>query len=386
MAEVAFLPSGTEDSACSPHLSAGTDETRKPSVTRHGFLAPSRSGSPTGSASPGSPCRRRDPRGASPRQAPSDRLSASAHSNRRHTNPGTTPTRYRACHKPPGVCPLLPHWVRLTARVRVEPTVLVQQLLFHCLRKVRLSTETPRPAFPARHAYSHCASVGNSYRRLAAFSPGNSDSLRQNSTASSQETCSTGLFGSPWNLLGLLPITRWYSSCVTCVTPSQYGLVIRTRCCGPSLGDGPCTSHHRRVPQLLLDQFLRRAHVELARRDEHQLHADGISLDHRRGKCLDQSFDSMDKIGGLAKSVAGILSILDRRRHEDGFYEPRNGPCRATKLDAAQSVLATTPVPGPLERSAGMPPEGAVTGSCLQSRAGGTTMMRFRQEVLLCTG
>ena len=49
-----------------------------------------------------------------------------------------------------------------------------------------------RPVLPARHAYSHCASDGSRYHRPAAFSCGKSDSFRQNSTASSHDTFSTG--------------------------------------------------------------------------------------------------------------------------------------------------------------------------------------------------
>src|SRR5579864_3491497 len=50
---------------------------------------------------------------------------------------------------------------------------------------------------PPRQAYSHSASVGKRYVRPTAFSSGRADSLRQNSTASSQETCSTGWLAPP---------------------------------------------------------------------------------------------------------------------------------------------------------------------------------------------
>ena len=76
---------------------------------------------------------------------------------------------------------------------------------------------SPKPAFfvpeeyhvvvlPARHAYSHSASVGKRYVRPAACSSGNADNLSQNRTASSQLTFSTGCWA-PLKWLGFVPIT-----------------------------------------------------------------------------------------------------------------------------------------------------------------------------------
>src|SRR5947209_277272 len=69
---------------------------------------------------------------------------------------------------------------------------------------------------PARQGYSHSASLG---RRTTSSAPSSfrclnsSVALRQNSTASVQLTISTELRG-PVHLLGFLPMTAWYSSCV----------------------------------------------------------------------------------------------------------------------------------------------------------------------------
>src|SRR5262245_58068497 len=69
---------------------------------------------------------------------------------------------------------------------------------------------------PARHAYSHSASLGN---RMVALSSSSFNcrsscvAFLQNSFASAQLTISTA-FRNPRHLLGFLPITTWYSSCV----------------------------------------------------------------------------------------------------------------------------------------------------------------------------
>ena len=66
------------------------------------------------------------------------------------------------------------------------------------------SPKLNRVFLPARHAYSHSASVG---RRTAL--PVFLDRALQNSTASFHDTCSTGLVR-PENLLGFFPITAAY--------------------------------------------------------------------------------------------------------------------------------------------------------------------------------
>src|SRR5437762_6165251 len=69
---------------------------------------------------------------------------------------------------------------------------------------------------PAPQAYSHSASLGSrrvslSFNNLSVRS--SLVALAQNSFASAQLTTSTAL-RRPFHLLGFLPITTWYSSCV----------------------------------------------------------------------------------------------------------------------------------------------------------------------------
>ena len=77
------------------------------------------------------------------------------------------------------------------------------------------------PVLPARHAYSHCASVGNASPCPAA---------RQNAWHSRQLTHSTGR-SSPWKYDGLLPITLFHCACVTGYFPIQKPCVNFTRRC-----------------------------------------------------------------------------------------------------------------------------------------------------------
>ncbi len=78
------------------------------------------------------------------------------------------------------------------------PTACVVLPLFSSNHSYLLSCETSSPKLwavvvPARHAYSHSASVGNRYLRPAACSALRADSFSQNSIASSQSIDSTGL-------------------------------------------------------------------------------------------------------------------------------------------------------------------------------------------------
>src|ERR1022692_2342843 len=72
------------------------------------------------------------------------------------------------------------------------------------------------PVLPARQAYSHCASVGNT--NLPPCPPVFALSFTRNCWQSSQLTCSTGFLG-PLKWLGLLPITASHCSCVTSYLP-----------------------------------------------------------------------------------------------------------------------------------------------------------------------
>ena len=110
------------------HLSAGTRETRKPRPWRRSpGSMPSRYADRQ--SSPGRSSHRRESRGTSPLQAPSDRPPATSRNTRPHTNPDTTPIRSRACHtaprrsassRPPGAscCPSSRH----TTHIRPAPT------------------------------------------------------------------------------------------------------------------------------------------------------------------------------------------------------------------------------------------------------------------------
>src|SRR5262249_29694831 len=66
---------------------------------------------------------------------------------------------------------------------------------------------------PARHAYSHCASVGSCTVR-----PTCADILLQNASASCHETLCTGRLP-PTVLLGLAPAIRSYCACVSSYLP-----------------------------------------------------------------------------------------------------------------------------------------------------------------------
>ena len=71
-----------------------------------------------------------------------------------------------------------------------------------------------RVLVPARHAYSHSASVGRRYWKCVSIS----DSFAQKAVASSHDTVSTGRDG-PMNSDGFSPVTLSYRSCVTSQTP-----------------------------------------------------------------------------------------------------------------------------------------------------------------------
>ena len=176
-------------SARSPYLSARTRKTRKP---RRSY-GPGPWLRPADRQTPGGTSNRRGSRGASPRGTASDRPSATSHNSPCRTSPGTTPTRCRACRTIPTIGPLQADGMRHPAGVAVEPAVVRKLGSSYSLgHRAAARTETEPTRAPRRQAYSHCASEGRRYGRPAAFSSGSSDSFRQNSTASSHDTCSTG--------------------------------------------------------------------------------------------------------------------------------------------------------------------------------------------------
>ena len=165
-------------------------------------------GPPTGSPSPGCPSYRREARGTSPWQHLSDRPRATPCNTRPSTNPGTTPTRSRACHTAPrhsassrpqdgSCCPSS----RNTTHIRPTSTRHPRSSISSC--------SPPGSVF-------HCASVGN--WNLPAPEPACALRLPRNCWQSSQLTISTGFFG-PLKLLGLLCMTASHCSCVTRYLP-----------------------------------------------------------------------------------------------------------------------------------------------------------------------
>ena len=158
---------------------------------------------------PGRASYRRESRGPSPLQAPSDRPCGEL---RIVTViiPILAPLPHVPVHiiQPPGVRLLLAHRMRLAVRVARIPGVLAKPSLIVAEAILRRASG-PTGIFP----------LGFAGQLELSRLPGRfAFSLSRNCWQSSQLTCSTGLFG-PLKLLGLLPITASHCSCVTRYLP-----------------------------------------------------------------------------------------------------------------------------------------------------------------------
>src|SRR2546430_4617645 len=118
---------------------------------------------------------------------------------------------------------------------RLPPTSWIRPSELPRCQAISSSRPYRGPVVPARHAYSHSASVGSRYpstdashsmlsmsTRYAGAKPSRSDRALQNRTASHHETPSTGTL-SPCALLGRWPVTCAYRAWVIGYAASWYG-------------------------------------------------------------------------------------------------------------------------------------------------------------------
>ena len=145
-----------------------------------------------------------------PMRAPSGR--SRCHRDNRSTDPDTTPKRSRACRTNPKdlvACRLLDgafrqSWNRTTRS---------------CLVPIHHRQKLYIVVVPARHAYSHSASVGKRYSRRSCLFFGTDRELATELHRIVPTYLLHWVVGAIGNSLGFVPITFSYCPCVTSYTP-----------------------------------------------------------------------------------------------------------------------------------------------------------------------